>query len=184
MNKRRSALLNALLSQPTAPFREQQVIDFATAVLKRASVPYFQYPFGNLVVGVASAHAYRQCLRKQTGEPSRLFIAHMDHPGFHGIAWRSPARLAIQWRGGSPVKHLIGSAAWLAGDDDWTGLGHIAKAKLLPGKHALDSAEVTLAARGPRPLATSLYGGFSFRAPVWRQGRRRSSCISPMSRAC
>lgn len=172
MNKRRSALLNALLSQPTAPFREQQVIDFATAVLKRASVPYFQDPFGNLVVGVASARAYRQCLRKQTGEPSRLFIAHMDHPGFHGVTWRSAARLAIQWHGGSPVKHLVGASVWLANDDGWTGQGRIIKAKLLRDKHALDTAEVRLTTKGPWPPADTLYGGWCCRAPVWRQGQR------------
>ncbi len=172
MNKRRRALLEALLAQPTAPFREQRIIDFATEVLRRVNVPCFQDPFGNLVVGVATAQAYRQCLRRKTGEPLRLFVAHMDHPGFHGVTWRSATRLAVQWHGGSPVKHLRGARVWLAGDDGWTGQGRIAQIKLRRDRRALDTAEIALTARGPRPPADSLYGGLRFRAPVWRQGRR------------
>jgi len=172
MNKRRQALLEALLSQPTAPFREQRVIDFATEVLRRVAVPWFQDPVGNIVVGVASAQAYRQCLRQKTGEPLRLFIAHMDHPGFHGVAWRSATRLAVRWHGGSPVKHLRGARVWLAGENGWTGEGRIASAKLRRDRRALATAEIAFAAGGPRPPAASLYGGLRFRAPVWRQGRR------------
>lgn len=172
MNKRRLALLEALLAQPTAPFREQRVSDFVIAVLRRAAVPCFRDPFGNIVVGVASAQAYRQRLRRKTAEPLRLFIAHMDHPGFHGITWRSPTRLAVRWHGGSPVKHLRGARVWLAGDDGWTGEGRIVKVKLRRDRRALDTAEIALTARGPRPPADTLYGGLRFRAPVWRQGRR------------
>jgi len=172
MKKSLYGLLLRLLALPTAPFREQQVIDHVTGVFDRAGVPYFQDPYGNLVVGVASARAYRQLLQKPAVEPLRLFIAHMDHPGFHGIAWRAAGRLAVQWHGGSPVRRLNGSRVWLAGADGWTGHGQLIKTKLLPSKHALDCAEVVLTTKGPCPLANTVYGGFSFRAPVWRQGQR------------
>lgn len=172
MNKRRQALLEALLSQPTAPFREQRVIDFATDVLRHAGVPWFRDPVGNIVVGVASAQAYRQRLRQKTAEPVRLFIAHMDHPGFHGVTWRSATRLAVRWHGGSPIRHLRGARVWLAGEDGWTGDGRIGKVKLRRDRRALATAEIVLTVPAPRPPAASLYGGLRFRAPVWRQGRR------------
>lgn len=172
MKNKHFTLLTALLSTPTAPFREQQVIDFVTDVLERAGVPYFQDPIGNLVVGVASAHAYRRRLQKTGGEPMRLFIAHMDHPGFHGVTWRTPNQLAVKWHGGSPIKHLNGCGVWLASVDGWIGQGRLVKTKLLPNKHAIDRAEVMLTTKGEHPLADEIYGGFRFRAPVWRQGRR------------
>lgn len=172
MNARRAQLLDKLLSLPTAPFREQQVIDFVTGVLRRAGVPHFQDPIGNVVVGVASARAYRQCLQKPASEPLRLFIAHMDHPGFHGLDWRAPGRLNVKWHGGSPTRHLNGSRVWLASTDGWSGRGRLVNAKLLPGKHALDRAEIVVMTKTSLPPATGVYGGFGFRAPVWRQGKR------------
>jgi endoglucanase len=171
MNKSRYRQLLSLLAQPTAPFREQQVIDCVTGMLERAGVPYFQDPFGNLVVGIASERDYRRCLQQPGDEPLRLFIAHMDHPGFHGVAWRD-GRLAVQWHGGSPIRHLNGSRVWLASVDGWIGDGRLVKASLLPNKRALDRAEVVLATENPPSSASTIYGGFGFRAPVWRQGQR------------
>jgi putative aminopeptidase FrvX len=173
MNARYDRLLTQLLSRPTAPFREQQVIDYAQSILQRAHIPHFADPFGNLVVGRASPAAYRALLRQPSKEPVRLFIAHMDHPGFHGVRWLSPRRLLVKWYGGSPVKHLRGSRAWLANDIGLVGEGHIERFTLLPSRHAMDSAEILLERPLPdMPAATSLYGGFRFRAPVWRAGKR------------
>ncbi|MEK7759481.1 MAG: hypothetical protein AAB304_07765, partial [Pseudomonadota bacterium] len=87
MNTRLYRLLTQLLSRPTAPFREQQVINYAQSVLQRARIPHFSDPARNLVIGCASPAAYRALLRKPSSEPVRLFIAHMDHPGFHGVRW-------------------------------------------------------------------------------------------------
>lgn len=173
MNARNYRLLTQLLSRPTAPFREQQVIDFARTLLDRASVPYFCDPAGNIVIGCPSAAAYRTLLRAKSSEPVRLFIAHMDHPGFHGQRWLSPTRLQVKWHGGSPIKHLVGSRVWLANAGELVGEAHIAHAKLLPTRHAIDSAELRLT-HPPFPAlpASSLYGGFRFRAPVWRLGKR------------
>jgi len=173
MNKRLYHTLTQLLSRPTAPFREQQVLGYAQSLLQRAHIPHFVDPAGNLVIGCASPAAYRALLRQPDKEPVRLFIAHMDHPGFHGERWLSSGRLQVKWHGGSPVKHLRGSRVWLANDNGGVAEGRIERANLLPSRHAMDSAEVRL----DRPLAeacpaTALYGGFRFRAPIWRSGKR------------
>src|SRR3954466_15431796 len=104
-----TSFLFELLSQPTAPFREGLVVKAAVDFLDRAKVPWFQDPVGNLVVGVGSQKDYLARVRQRTDEPLRLFIAHMDHPGFHGARWTSSRELEIEWHGGSPRKHLNGA---------------------------------------------------------------------------
>jgi endoglucanase len=173
MNPRLQRLLFELLGLPTAPFREQHVLGFAGCILERARVPHFTDPAGNLVVGVASAAGYRQLLRRDSREPVRLFIAHTDHPGFHGRSWLTDRRLEIKWHGGSPVRHLNGARVWIADAGGYLADGRLTRVRLLPSRHAIDSAEVTLEAPLPdsRP-ASALFGGFGFRAPVWRSGKR------------
>lgn len=173
MNAHHFRLLTRLLSLPTAPFREQRVMNLVGDTLARAGVPCFSDPAGNLVVGASSPQAYRTLLKHPGKEPLRLFIAHMDHPGFHGLRWLSPARLLVKWHGGSPVKYLRGARVWLADDSGAVGTGKFIRAQLLPSRHAIDTAEVQL----DKPLlvptpATGLYGAFDFRSPAWRQGRR------------
>ena len=166
-------LLTQLLSVPTAPFREQRVMDFVFAQLKQADIPHFSDPAGNIIIGSASAAGYRTLLRSSSQEPVRVFIAHMDHPGFHGQRWLSPTRLQVKWHGGSPIAHLRSSRVWLASGDNLLSEACIVRAKLLPTRHAIDTAELRLASPlSPTRPAKSLYGGFRFRAPVWRAGKR------------
>lgn len=170
MNRRHLQFLLRLLSQPTAPFRESAVLDFARNTLATSRVPHFTDPAGNIVVGCETANDYRRLLRQKSSEPVRLFIAHTDHPGFHGLRWLSPTRLLAQWHGGSPMKHLPGSRVWIRAE---TGLvdGRIRSAKLLPSRHAIDRLEIETRAL-PQQLADGLYGGFRFRAPAWLSGKR------------
>lgn len=173
MNQRRLKLLRELLAQPTAPFREQHVAAWAVRQLARAGVPHFFDPAGNLVVGVDSAARYRKLVRRVSGEPLRLFVAHMDHPGFHGVRWITDRRLAIRWHGGSPTRLLGGAGVWLASDGGYVGAGQLAAVHLHKSGHALGSAEVRL----EKPLAAKhaaadLFGGFRFRAPVWQSGEK------------
>lgn len=173
MNASHYRLLTQLLSQPTAPFREQQVMNFVTGFLKHNAIPFFSDPAGNIVIGSPSVAAYRALLKTRGAEPVRLFIAHMDHPGFHGQRWLSPTRLLVKWHGGSPIQHLRNGRMWLANSDGVVGEARLARAKLLRTRHAIDSAELRLARPlSPQPAAESLYGGFRFRAPVWRHGKR------------
>ncbi|MDR2876485.1 MAG: hypothetical protein LBV36_00355 [Chromatiales bacterium] len=158
-----------LLSQPTAPFREQHVIGHLSTLLEYSGVPFFQDPIGNLVLGVDSARAYRRVLRERTSEPLRLFVAHMDHPGFHGMRWLAPNRLAVRWHGGSPLKHLAGTRMRVVSDEGIIGSGRLGKVVLAASGWSIDTAEIRVDFDTPaaRPRARALYGGFDFRAPVW-----------------
>ncbi|HHI92369.1 MAG TPA: hypothetical protein ENK04_02475 [Gammaproteobacteria bacterium] len=189
LTAKRLSLLKNILRQPAVPFREQHVARCVSTYLTQAGVAHFFDPVGNLVVGVATATAYRRLLnRRITGvdknEPVRIFIAHMDHPGFHGVKWLSPNRLAVKWYGGSPLKHLAGARLWVADDD--VEVTHskvqarLLKPKLLKAGWAIDSAEVQFQTSDGIPLAEryagrrakKLFGSFAFRAHCWISGKR------------
>lgn len=175
MNKSSRKLLFDLLSQPSAPFREQAVLGVLLPLLKRRHIPHFLDPVGNLVVGVGSEKQYRRLVTTNAREPVRLFIAHMDHPGFHGHRWLNPRRLQVKWHGGSPTRFLSGAPVWLAIDDRYVGTGILRKPVLNDSRRVLLSAEIQL---GDTELfraghkATDLFGGLQFRKPVWQQGKK------------
>src|SRR5687768_7786974 len=98
--------LTRILSQPSAPYREGHVIATLTRELAAHGVPFFRDPAGNIVVGAASKRDYLRLVRARSAEPLRVFIAHMDHPGFHGLRWLDEDRLEVEWHGGTPTKHL------------------------------------------------------------------------------
>ena len=174
MNKHHYALLTELLAQPTAPFREEHVIEIAARTLRVAGVPFFRDPIGNIVVGCTSRSHYLRLVREKTREPLRLFIAHMDHPGFHGVRWISRQRLRVKWHGGSPIKHLTGSRVWLATLNGILSEGKLDRVHLTKAAHGIDTADVILAhpLTGKQPRANAIYGAFQFRAPVWRVGKK------------
>ncbi|MCM2324047.1 MAG: hypothetical protein NDJ90_12375 [Oligoflexia bacterium] len=167
-------LLTSILSQPTAPFRERHVISLLKHRLASSGVPHFSDAIGNIVVGVESEKKYRALLAKRDPrEPLRLFIAHMDHPGFHGASWLSPTRLAVKWHGGTPVVHLQGADVWLGSAQGWETRGTLQETTLLSSGRALDTAVIevpeALSAKFPEPAG--LFGGFRFREPVWKEGK-------------
>ena len=190
MTPKHYELLISLLSQPTAPFREEHISAVAARVLAAAGVPFFDDPLGNLVVGADSPAAYRRVLNTRNAEPLRVFIAHMDHPGFHGVRWLSERVLTIKWHGGSPVKHINGARVWLATGKpllrspqfrhSWRedaegeiGEGVLRRVTLNTLRYGIDTAEVHFASNvfaTHRPAAGELFGGFKFRKPVWKSG--------------
>ncbi len=168
-------LLQKILSQPTAPFREGYVISEISRTLKESQVPHFLDPIGNLVVGVDSRKAYLEKISHQNLEPLRFFIAHLDHPGFHGTQWLSRNRLQVKWLGGSPTQHLEGAQVWLATyPKTWMTQGILEKVQLKPSGLSIDSATVVLSENtnqdSSQSLASSIFGGFSFRSPWWQEG--------------
>jgi putative aminopeptidase FrvX len=172
---RHEAFLTSILSSPAAPFRERHVISTITAEMDRLGVPFFQDPHGNLVVGVSSKAEYLKLVREKSKEPVRVFIAHLDHPGFHGTRWRSPTELEFKFHGGGPTQHLVGAPVWIADREGWFAEGHIREAQLTKTGRSIESGvvEVPLEDRPCRkraPKPTDLYGGFRFRAPVWQEG--------------
>jgi putative aminopeptidase FrvX len=166
-------LLLSILSQPSAPFREGHVIARVRRELDQASVPYFTDPAGNLVLGVASQKEYQKLAREKTKEPLRIFIAHMDHPGFHGTAWRSASQLEVKWHGGSPVQFIDGAKVWLADKKEALGHGSFVSHQMIQSGRGIDTGvvEVPASVREKHVDATQVYGGFGFRAPVWIEDR-------------
>lgn len=173
MNPKYYELLISLLTQPTAPFREEHVSAVAARVLAAADMPFFDDPLGNLVIGADSPATYRRLLRTRGGDPLRVFIAHMDHPGFHGVRWLNERVLTVKWHGGSPVKHLNGARMWLADSEGEVGEGILRRVTLNTLRYGIDTAEVHLSENvfsGHCPAADELFGGFKFRKPVWKSG--------------
>jgi len=175
LDSKEFSCLQALLQQPTAPFREQQVIAEVERQLAASDIPHFHDEHGNLVVGVESSRAFRDRLRRLDSEPLRLFIAHMDHPGFHGSRWLDDRTLAVKWLGGSPVKHLRGARVWLGSSAGEVAEGRLTAAILTKTKRSIDTTTVrfkTPDIHRQFRRANRLHGGFSFRAPVWKRGKR------------
>ncbi len=173
----RTDLLLDILSQPSAPFREAHVIERITRELEKGKVPHFIDPIGNIVVGAASKAEYLKILKKKSGEPLHFFIAHMDHPGFHGAGWKSPSSLEVTWHGGSPTADIVGAKVWLASRAGWEGEGHFKSVEMIEGGRAVKCGLVevpealSLKFAGPKGAAL-IYGGFGFRAPVWEENRK------------
>lgn len=160
-----------VLSTPTAPFREKQVLTVLENELARNQVPYFFDPIGNLILGVKSNQALKSLLNTGSDEPLRIFIAHTDHPGFHGSAWETPSTLKVKWHGGSPTTHLTGARVWLADERGWAGEGIVKQATLTASKWAMNEAILSVKLNNAsRPKPSTLFGGFRFRAPVWKKG--------------
>ena len=173
MNKNHYELLTALLSQPTAPFRECYVIDAVAEILAKHAVPFFIDPVGNIVVGVNSRMAYQRLLNARDNEPVRVFIAHMDHPGFHGARWLSASVLRVRWHGGSPTRLVTNSKVWLSDERGWNKEGTLRNVNVHRERYGINSADVHLKSSDTklrRPPAQKLFGGFKFRNPVWKSG--------------
>jgi len=169
-------LLWDILSQPTSPFREKHVQILIKTTLKNNKVPHFLDPIGNLIIGANSKEDYLKKTRAKTREPLRFFVAHMDHPGFHGVKWLSETELEILWHGGSPTAHLENSSVWIGDEQGWTPLvGTLSKVEMIPSGRGIQKAVTCFDRREAQslyPKAKSLYGGFRFRAPVWEENNR------------
>jgi putative aminopeptidase FrvX len=171
MQAHEETFLKHLLAQPAAPYREIHSEAAVIEELERHAVPWFRDPIGNLVLGAASRAEYRKLLARAEREPLRLFIAHLDHPGFHGVRWRSPTELEVKWYGGSPVEHLEGAPLWLADRHGWAAEATLHEAKIAAHGKAMDTAVARLAAPiADAGKAETYFGAFRFRAPVWQEG--------------
>lgn len=161
--------LAKILEKPTAPFREGHVLAAARAILDEAKVPYFMDPAKNLVVGVKSKAEYLKLLKTKSPEPVRIFIAHTDHPGFHGTEWIDAEHLAFKWHGGSPTAHLEGAKVWLADHEGFVGEGRVEKSELIESGRAIDRGVIRVKDLRRPARATDLFGGFGFRETHWRE---------------
>lgn len=167
----REAFLKSILSQPTAPFREGHVIRLLEHEFQTHGVPYFKDPIGNIVVGASNKAEYLRMVRQASKEPLRIFIAHMDHPGFHGVKWLSPTEIEVKWHGGSPTALLDNAPVWLADAKGWVAEGYFKNVTMIPSGRAIDTAVVEVPATDRRTSkAEHLYGGLRFRSSFWQEG--------------
>lgn len=169
-------LLHQLLSCPTAPYREFHVATFVKQFLEKENISYLVDPIGNIIVGADSKESYIRKVRNSSKEPLRFFIAHMDHPGFHGQKWLNKKTLGVTWLGGTPRKFLNGAKVWLATQEGVVGEGIIQKAKLNSQKSALENSQVVVKKwnrefQNVKIEAKALYGSFAFSSPVWEKNR-------------
>ncbi len=175
--------LQSLLSIRTAPFREQNIRSWATTQLDRFGVPHCVDPVGNLIVGAASLSQYAEMLKGGPGAqrqiPQLLFVAHMDHPGFHGLKWsKKHSGLEAEFHGGGPIKFLEGAPVEFESSATGNKIsGKIRKVRLNKKKSGLEWAEIQLSLSRPEfrhlsqaEQAHSFYGSFKFSAPVWKKG--------------
>ncbi len=167
----------AVLSRPTAPFREGHVISTLLELLESGGVPHFQDPAGNIVVGAGNERGYRKLTQAKHHEPLRIFVAHMDHPGFHATRWTDEGDLEFRWHGGSPTEHLEGATVWIAARDAFRAAGKMIGAELIASKRAIQSGRIRIEDPVARkdaqrlfPKATELFGGFGFRESIWQEG--------------
>src|ERR1700683_5296103 len=90
-------ILKEVFSQPTAPFRENWVLNYIENELKKLRVPYFIDRWGNIVAGVREPKVLKKSKKV-------VLIAHTDHPGFHIIKKMGSQRFQARWLGGCPPK--------------------------------------------------------------------------------
>jgi len=163
-----------LLSLPTAPFREDAILEFCEEYLQSRKIPFFKDSIGNLVIGQSSYKNYLKNLKKPTLEPFIMLIAHTDHPGFLGAKWLGSSTLQIDWHGGSPTKFLSGTPMWIAEQGFFKKYpAKMQKATLHKHGHSIKNAQLKIlepwwTSLKDRPKATSLFGAFRFRSSVWK----------------
>jgi endoglucanase len=130
------ALLQDIVSQPTAPYHEERVAAAAIAYLRRWDVPFMFDEAGNIIA------------RYQRGAGRRplILMAHMDHPAF-----------TIVEQGGSRGAH------WTARLEGGVGAAYFERpvtARIYPRAHGIDGEGVTAriigAARDQQANATAL----------------------------
>jgi putative aminopeptidase FrvX len=176
-----SSFLTSLLSIRTAPFREQFIRERLEQELSDHQVPHFLDGHGNIVVGAKNRAEYARMLKKgTTAQPTRFFIAHMDHPGFHvteahGSNWK------IKWHGGTPTEFFEGAEVWLKSRNDarWEGRATLIQSKKTETGRSLDHGEVRLHSELPKDIRpTDLFGSFAFRAACWQDDEiiRANAC--------
>jgi endoglucanase len=165
------SFLMTLFSQPTAPFREHCVRRLIETRLLENNYPYFQDPFGNLLLGADSPERLEKILQSPSRSVS-LFVAHMDHPGFHIPKIQNlKASLDFVWHGGSPTQDLKGAEFYVSNLAGHWSPARILKAKLHPSKRYLESGSLKIL--HPHRLKgdnSVLFGGYHFSRFVWNKG--------------
>ncbi|MBI1825807.1 MAG: hypothetical protein HY287_16570 [Planctomycetes bacterium] len=154
-------ILREVLSLPTAPFAEHQVIEYIRRFCARLpGVSLSRDRAGNVLIHV--------CVGKKSRKRPLCITAHLDHPGF--VADRMIARGVVRafWRGGVPKEYFVGSGVRFWVDGNWI-RGRIQSIKLAtkPGTKRVHSADISVRNDIPR----GSIGMWDFPDPVVRGSR-------------
>lgn len=104
-------LLMELLSLPTAPFAEHDVLDFIERFCRERRVTEISRDkVGNLLVHLRG--------RGRSVRRPVCITAHTDHPGFTAISQKR-SRLRAQWHGGVPEEYFRGAKVRFRVGDQW-----------------------------------------------------------------
>jgi putative aminopeptidase FrvX len=104
MNAAQQQMLQAILSRPTAPFRERWVQAEIERIANDLNLIVRRDTYGNLYLGYRNGH----------GAPL-AFTAHMDHPGFDVVEGGTRARGFFL--GGVAAENMLGAAVRCFGPD-------------------------------------------------------------------
>ncbi|MBI2027798.1 MAG: hypothetical protein HYS98_08390 [Deltaproteobacteria bacterium] len=88
-----------LFSCPTAPYKEFFVQEFAETFCNQHNIPNVRDQWGNIWVGTDS-------MPTKAKNSKLVFVAHMDHPGFHIRRIIKSGLWEAQWFGGGPTKKI------------------------------------------------------------------------------
>lgn len=173
MQKREFEFLKQVLETPSAPFREQAISSKIQSKLKSAKIPFFLDAVGNLIAGVASMKELQSEIKKETQQCMSLFIAHMDHPGFH---LTNPMKgrkdeFRFNWHGGGPTKKVRGSRVWVSDQDGNLFYGKILSTVWNRTRTNLKKGTLRLDSTPELPLKGA-YGGLHFDDFIWQRGNR------------
>ncbi|KPK80526.1 MAG: hypothetical protein AMJ81_11930 [Phycisphaerae bacterium SM23_33] len=106
MKARHLSILRQLLSQPTAPFREEAVVEAVARWARQRGVTMGRDAAGNVLLEAVSG--------SRGSHPHWVFAAHMDHPGF--VVRRRRGRVAwAEFRGSVARQYFPGSRVRLFG---------------------------------------------------------------------
>ena len=154
-------ILIDMLSIPTAPFAEHQVLAFLEAFCsRRPALKLTRDAAGNLLV-----HLRQGGLRIK--RPICL-TAHLDHPGF--VADRMVAKGVVQafWRGGVPPEYFPKAKVRFDVNGSWV-CGTIRETTLIDrnGQMRVNTARISV----PQEIGSGAVGMWDFPDPVIRNGR-------------
>jgi endoglucanase len=151
-------LLTDLLTLPTSPFNEQQVIAYVQRwAAKHPNVHMAFDAFGNI--------------RLRCGRPSTaplVLVAHMDHPGFEAQRMIGPRQLVALWRGGVAPEYFNHARVRFYVDGQWI-RGTIQQIEIVTerGRRRVNTAVITV----PQAVPAGAIGMWDLPDPVIRGSR-------------
>jgi putative aminopeptidase FrvX len=155
-------VMKGVLSQPTAPYRENWVLSHIENELKKLSVPFFRDSWGNIVAGTSSPASLKKSKRV-------VLVAHTDHPGFHLLKEIEKNVWQAQWFGGVPPKTYLSQVAiHHPKNPGFVAKGQIISRKFFGPKKNLFLIKIK---KNPFLLNSNCFGAFDYNGFVKRGSR-------------